>query len=131
MLRNEVAAFRQEAENAKENLRLQREEHISINKVEKDTPPALDQQQEQLQPPPLSPPAVIEDTRPSPKVEEAVVADDSATWRRRYEHLAGLLTEQAKELSGKVREDEAVVDRWIDRRAPDCVSVIELAFAEP
>lgn len=39
------------------------------------------------------------------RAEKEVVApiDDSATWRRRYEHLAGMLADMTKENKGKVR----------------------------
>lgn len=34
--------------------------------------------------------------------ENVAPIDDSVTWRRRYEHLAGLLADTTKENSGKV-----------------------------
>lgn len=131
MLRDEVATHRQEAENAKENLRLQREEHIAA--VERGTSPALEEEQEQPQPPPA--PTVIADSPSSPHEEEEIpstqptIADDSATWRCRYEHLAGLLTEQARQLKGKVRNEGRGIDRQINLRAFFSSCVLKLGVA--
>ncbi|CAM9135419.1 unnamed protein product, partial [Ectocarpus sp. 4 AP-2014] len=84
MLRKEVGALRQEEmAEAAEGMHVQAAEA---------NPPPQEEVIDDAAPP--SPHAAAEE-EPSP----TVVADDTGTWRRRYEHLAGLLAEQTKQNS--------------------------------
>ncbi|CAN0435206.1 unnamed protein product, partial [Ectocarpus sp. 12 AP-2014] len=83
MLRKEVGALRQEemAEAA---------QGMHVQAAEANTPP---QEVVDIAAPPFPHAAAEEEPPPT------VVADDTGTWRRRYEHLAGLLAEQTKQNS--------------------------------
>lgn len=113
MLRKEVGALRQEAQDAKEQARPQQQhqeemaeaaEGMHAQAVEASPPPQEDVIAIAASP---SPPASAEEEPPSPA--PIVVADDTGTWRRRYEHLAGLLAEQTKQNSAMVRGSTWVV----------------------
>eukprot|EP00752_Nemacystus_decipiens_P003048 g2825.t1 len=92
-MREEIAALRKDMGDAKEQT------HCGKNNEEEDRQAQIRQVQAeehegdapvQVEQPPQEPP---------PSLLEAV--DDSATWRRRYEHLAGLLAEQTKRSGDK------------------------------
>lgn len=111
-LRQEVAALQNEAEKAKGQPRHPQNEeeepgHVRHQQVhakehEGDATAEADQRQE----PPVADVAVT----PSPPTNASAasspsqpeVIGDSTRWRRRYEHLAGLLAEQTKRSSEKV-----------------------------
>ncbi|CAM9487961.1 unnamed protein product, partial [Ectocarpus fasciculatus] len=109
MLRKEAGALRQEAQDAKEQARLQQQHQEEIGHQEEmaesaeGTPPQAVEVNPPLQEEVIaiaahpSPPAAAEEEPPSPA--PIVIADDTGTWRRRYEHLAGLLAKQTKQNS--------------------------------
>ncbi|CAM9739149.1 unnamed protein product, partial [Ectocarpus sp. 8 AP-2014] len=96
MLRKEVEALRQEDQQARLQQQHQEEmveaaEGMHAQPAEANPPP----QEEVIDiAAPPSPHAAAEEEPPP-----TVVADDTGTWRRRYEHLAGLLAEQTKQNS--------------------------------
>lgn len=113
VLRTEIAALRKDAQDAKEQPNSPQNEEEEEGQAQPQQMHAEEHEGYavvQLTQPPQERPAVDATVATSPPPAPMAasppslpeVVDDSATWRRRYEHLAGLLAEQTKRSSDKV-----------------------------
>lgn len=93
-LREEIAALRKDAEEAKEQAHRPQNEQEEEEQVQRHQVQAEEDEEDA--------PVQVEKPQQEPPLSLPEVVDDSATWRRRYEHLAGLLAEQTKGSSEKV-----------------------------